>query len=360
MKSRFFLLILSVFVFSTFAIGQNWSGNPPIERRVALVIGNNAYETSPLRNTLNDARDMARTLNEMGFEITFKENLSQKEMKQAIQSFGEQIRQGGVGLFYFAGHAVQVNARDYMIPVRSRISDEDQLDGDAIELSLVLEQMQAARNSTNIVILDACRNNPFRRNSRSGPKRLTPMDAPPGTFIAYATAPGAEASDGRGRNGLYTQELLKAMRTSGLSIEEVFKRVRVGVQRLTQGRQTPWESSSLTSDFYFSRSDDTWLQGNWEGTAYQGNLRAAQPIKFAVRNNAYAIESPALGCSGEWSLLQSKNGKATLREKIANGSNRCEDGGEIVVEKVSELQLVFKYFQPSANRIVASAILNKK
>ena len=360
MTSRTFLPILSIFVFSTFAIGQSWQSNPLTERRIALVIGNNAYETSPLRNSINDARDIARALSEVGFEVSFQENLSQKEMKQAIQSFGERLRQGGVGLFYFAGHAVQVNARDYLIPVRARISHEDQVEDEAIDISVVLEQMQTARNSTNIVILDACRNNPFRRSSRSGSKRLTPMDAPTGTLIAYATSPGAEASDGRGRNGLYTQELLKAMRTSGLSIEEVFKRVRIAVQRLTQGRQTPWESSSLTSDFYFSRSDNTWLQGNWEGTAYQGNLRAAQPIKFAVRNNAYAIESPALSCNGEWMLSQSKHGQATLREKTANGSSRCEDGGEIVVEKVSELQLVFKYFQPSANRIVASAILNKK
>lgn len=360
MKTRFLLPILSVLVHSTLALGQSWPGNPLPERRIALVIGNNAYETSPLRNTLNDARDMANALTEFGFEVTFKENLSQKEMTEAIRSFGQQIGQNAVGLFYFAGHAVQVNARDYLIPVRTRISYEEDLEDRAVDVSQVLSQMQAARNSTNILILDACRNNPFPRSSRSAPKRFIPLDAPPGTLIAYATAPGAEASDGRGRNGLYTQELLKAMHTSGLSIEEVFKRVRIGVQRLTQGRQTPWESSSLTSDFYFSRSDDTWLQGNWEGTAYQGASRAAQPIKLAARNNAFAVESPALTCNSEWALLQNRNGKATLREKAANGSSRCEDGGEIVVEKVSDLQLVFKYFQPSANRIVASAILNRR
>lgn len=330
-----------------------------VEHRVALVIGNTAYETSPLLNSVNDARDIAQALKQLGFAVVLRENLSQKEMNQEIKTFGEGIHQGVVGLFYFAGHAVQVNGHDYLIPVANRISCEAELEDQAVDIGLVLTQMENAKNGTNIVILDACRDNPFPRNGRPITKRLATSDAPAGTLIAYATAPGAEASDGRGRNGVYTQALLKAMRTPGLNIEEVFKRVRVAVQQLTGGRQTPWESSSLVNDFYFSPIDEKWMEGRWEGTAYQGNAYTVRPIKLAVQNNAYAIDSPALTCRTEWMLLQSKNGKATLREKKTNGLNQCEEGGEVVLEKISGSQIVFKYFSPQANEIIASGILNK-
>lgn len=358
MKCSISLVAVFVWAFVT-CVQANPSAinNEFTERRTALVLGNTQYETSPLLNSVNDARDMAQALREFGFEVVFQENLSQKEMKRAIESFGDRLRQGGVGLFYYAGHAVQVQGHNYLIPVAARISSESEVADKAIDVGLILAQMESARNPMNFVILDACRNNPFTRRGVSN--RLVPIDAPCGTLIAYATAPGAETSDGRGRNGLYTQELLKAMRTSGLSIEEVFKRVRVSVQRLTYGRQTPWESSSLTGDFYFSRIDEKWLEGRWEGTVYQGNAQAARAIRLALQNNGYSIEYPPLTCRGELALLQRKNGKATFREISVRGGNQCAEGGEIIVEKISNSQLVFKYFSPRTNEIIASAILNK-
>jgi tetratricopeptide (TPR) repeat protein len=220
-------------------------------RGFALVIGNGSYNFSPLRNPLTDAKDMTAALTRLGFEVLSKTDLSQNEMKQAIRTFGERIQHGGIGLFYYAGHAVQVDGRNYLIPVGAQISHEHEVEYEAIDVGLLLSQMQDAHNQLNIVILDACRNNPFGRRFRSINNGLASINAPSGTLIAYATAPGSVASDGDGRNGLYTQELLKTMREPGLKIEDVFKRVRSGVQTLTSGMQVPWESSSLVGDFYF-------------------------------------------------------------------------------------------------------------
>lgn len=224
----------------------------PTERRVALVIGNSAYKDSPLLNPVNDARDMAAALRGMGFEVIFGENLSQINMKRNIRAFGEKILNGGVGLFYYAGHGIQVRGSNFLIPVGATITSEEEVEYESVDLGLVLAQMETARNRLNIVILDACRNNPFARSFRSPQKGLASIDAPKGTLIAYATAPGSVASDGSGRNGLYTKELLKYMKQTELSIEQIFKQVRIAVLDQTRGKQIPWEASSLVGDFYFS------------------------------------------------------------------------------------------------------------
>jgi Caspase domain len=224
-------------------------------KRLALVIGNAAYKESPLLNPVNDARDMARLLGELGFEVIYKQNVSQAEMKSAIREFGNKIVKGDVALFYFAGHGAQVNGENYLIPVGAVITKEEEIEYESVNAGLVMAQMESAANKLNIVILDACRNNPFARSFRSQSRGLAQIGAPVGTIIAYATEPGSVAADGKGKNGLYTEELLKAMRTPGLKIEDVFKRVRVGVRNRSQGKQTPWESSSLEGDFYFTQPE---------------------------------------------------------------------------------------------------------
>jgi uncharacterized caspase-like protein len=221
------------------------------QRRTALVIGNSAYSDAPLTNPVNDARAVRQALGSLGFEVVYGENLTQREMKEQIRQFGEGLRRGGVGLFYFAGHGVQVRGRNYLIPVGAQVSTEYEVEYEGVDVGRVLAQMEDAGNELNIVILDACRNNPFARSFRSSSRGLASVNAPTGTLIAYATAPDSLASDGQGRNGLYTQELLKAMLEPGVVAEEVFKRVRVAVSRLSGGKQIPWESSSLTGDFYF-------------------------------------------------------------------------------------------------------------
>jgi hypothetical protein len=223
---------------------------------VALVIGNGAYANTPLKNPVNDARDVAQALRELGFEVIHKENVNQNDMKRAIRAFGESGRAAGVRLFYYAGHGVQVNGENYLVPVGADFSNEQEVEYESVNLGLVLAQMEEVKNSINLVVLDACRNNPFARNFRSATRGLAPVDALTGTFIAYATAPGSVASDGSERNGLYTQELLRYLRVPGVSVEEVFKRVRISVREKTQGKQIPWESSSLTGDFYFIGGKD--------------------------------------------------------------------------------------------------------
>jgi len=222
------------------------------ESRLALVIGNARYPDAPLRNAANDARAMATTLRERGFEVILRVDAGKQQMESAIIEFGEKLSQGATGLFFFAGHGMQVQGRNYIIPTDARLSSEQRVKLETIDVEAVLDQMQGARSRVNVVILDACRNNPFERRFRSASGGLAQISAPEGTLIAYATAPGRVAADGDGANGLYTAELLKALRAPGLRVEDVFKQVRTNVARVSNGAQTPWEASSLVGDFYFT------------------------------------------------------------------------------------------------------------
>ena len=219
--------------------------------RVALVIGNADYKTMPLSNPLNDARAVSAALDKLGFKVIRVENASQKQMYDSVRQFGDALK-SGVGLFYYAGHGVQVKGRNYLVPVDAAIEREDEVAFRAFDVGLVLEKMEAAKNPLNIVILDACRNNPFARSGRSATTGLAQIDAPTGSIVAFATAPGAEAADGSGKNGLYTTHLLNFMATPGLKVEDVFKRTRVAVKQDSAGKQIPWESTSLEGDFYFT------------------------------------------------------------------------------------------------------------
>ncbi|MDP2847301.1 MAG: caspase family protein [Humidesulfovibrio sp.] len=222
------------------------------EQRIALVIGNSAYKSAPLKNPAKDARDMATLLKSLGFSVTLKVDAGQKDMEEAVRQFGMDLRGGGVGLFYFAGHGLQVQGSNYLVPVDAKIQTESDVRFECVDAGRVLGKMEDAGNALNIVILDACRNNPFSRGFRSAERGLAEMRAPTGSLIAYATAPGSVASDGTGENGIYTKHLLQTMRTPGLPITDVFMRVRMGVVAETGKKQVPWESSSLTGYFYLS------------------------------------------------------------------------------------------------------------
>src|SRR5215213_8287853 len=224
-------------------------------QRVALIIGNGAYTNAPrLKNPSNDATDIAEALSKLGFTVESGVDLTQKQMKFMIRAFGQKLKGGGQGLFYFSGHGVQLRGRNYLIPVDADITSEADVEDQGVDANLVLGLMDEANNGLNVVILDACRNNPFARSFRSASNGLAQVDAPTGTLIAYATAPGRVARDGVGRNGTYTAELLKQMRVPGLAVEEMFKRVRANVRQQTGGEQIPWEASSLVGDFYFNKA----------------------------------------------------------------------------------------------------------
>jgi formylglycine-generating enzyme required for sulfatase activity len=228
------------------------TGNKSVEKRTALVIGNSTYKTSPLTNPANDATDMAAALKALDFEVISGVNQSRAEMVRLIRQFGERLKaNGGVGLFYYAGHGVQVEGRNYLIPVDASIRSENEVELEAVDTARVLVEMESAGNSLNIVVLDACRNNPFSRSWRSTNDGLAQINAPSGTLIAYSTAPGKVASDGAGRNAPYTAALLKAIKMPDLSLSDVFMQVRAEVQKTTNRQQTPWEASSVTGRFYF-------------------------------------------------------------------------------------------------------------
>ncbi|HAA04391.1 MAG TPA: hypothetical protein DCE18_13690, partial [Syntrophobacteraceae bacterium] len=262
-----------------------------VNQRTALVIGNSAYDATPLRNPVNDARSISSALRDLGFDVVEKENLTQKDMKREIQAFGAKLQKGGVGLFYFAGHGMQVNGRNYLIPVGARIEHEKQVEYEAVDMGAVLSEMDYARNPMNIVILDACRDNPFARSFRSSAQGLAAVNAPGGTLIAYATAPGSVASDGPGENGIYTGELIQTLRTPGLRIEDVFKQVRSVVRQVTDGKQIPWESSSLEGDFYFAGVPGD-AGGATTTVASQRPLAASSPETMLTRGSDPAARSP--------------------------------------------------------------------
>ena len=244
------LLLVATLV--TFAFAQ--APVPPVEKRVALVIGNGRYTESPLNNPVNDAKAITRVLRSLGFDVLSHENLDFIAMRRAVVEFGERMSAGGVGLFYYSGHGLQVDGRNYLVPTTARLTSERYIAAETLEVDAVLKEMDAARNRLNIVVLDACRNNPFARGWRSAARGLAQMSGPPGTFIAYATDPGDVASDGApGTNGVYTSELIRALPLTGLTIEEAFKRAARGVIDKTNSRQRPWVSSSFTGEFQFAR-----------------------------------------------------------------------------------------------------------
>jgi hypothetical protein len=226
------------------------------ESRVALVIGNGAYDSLPrLNNPANDATLIARTLRGLKFDVIEHLEADERTMTRAIQDFGRRIEKAGpdtVSLFYFAGHGLQVNGLNYLLPTKAQIRRQNDVEIEAVDLGLVLRQMEDAGSRVNIVILDACRNNPLSTGQRSMTRGLALVNAPQGSLVAFSTAPGGVSVDGDGRNSPYTQALAKAMVQPGFAAEQVFREVRVKVLEATARQQVPWESSSLTGAFYFN------------------------------------------------------------------------------------------------------------
>jgi uncharacterized caspase-like protein len=235
------------------------------QARTALVIGNSAYRTAPLANPRNDASDVAAALRAAGFEVDLQLDADRKTMQGAIGAFAARIKaKGGPGLFYFAGHGAQLAGENYLMPVDVAFGSADELKRTAVSAGEAVDAMAKARSGLNIVILDACRNNPLP--SAAGTAGLSRIDTNATLFLSYATSPGAVALDGSGRNSPYTKHLVQAIGTDGLSIEETFKRTLKGVYQETKGVQTPWLSSSFFGDFVFRpRGTQAALRDKTEG-----------------------------------------------------------------------------------------------
>jgi Caspase domain len=269
-----------------------------MHKRVALVIGNAAYQGAPLLlNPVNDAHAMSNALNILGFEVIEVTDASQKEMNRAITAFGEKLNAETAALFFYAGHGLQVKGRNYIVPVDAQIKNEASIASESVSVDTVLEQLSVS--TISIVILDACRNNPFERSFRSmGGGGLAQMDAPKGSFIAYATAPGKTAADGDGKNGLFTQELLKQINEPGLPLESVFKRVRSSVSAKSNDAQMPWDSSSMTGDFYFK-----------PGMQVQSHETVPAQVQAVAR-----VKTPAEIEDEYWDAIKSSNDPASYEQ----------------------------------------------
>lgn len=242
------VLLALAFVFHA-AWAQNESAPRP---RVALVIGNATYPTSPLSNPINDARAMSDVLKGLGFTVIELRDASKVQMDEAITQLRDMLKgRKGVGMLYYAGHGFQLDWRNFLVPVDAKLGNARDVPRQTVDLQQVLDAFDAAGNAMSIVVLDACRDNPFGATGRGA--GLAQMDARWGTFLAYATAPGNVAEDGtsEGNNSLYTKLLVSELKRPKARIEDVFKRVRLQVRQQTQGRQIPWESTSLEHDFYF-------------------------------------------------------------------------------------------------------------
>jgi len=230
---------------------ESSSRTQAIGKRLALVIGNAKYQQRPLDNAVNDANDISKALKASGFEVIDIRDANLSQMRAAVRNFGDRLLNNDVGLVYYSGHGVEVKGKNYFIPVNADIRRSDEIADQSLDVGLVLDKMETAQKPVNILIVDACRDDPFGRSFRSGSRGLATMDAPQGTIIAFATSPGKVAADGDGRNSPYTKNLVQAMQEPNVPIEQVFKKVRRAVQQETRNQQTPWENTSLSGDFYF-------------------------------------------------------------------------------------------------------------
>jgi len=221
------------------------------QKLLALVIGNSSYKSTPLKNPVNDANDISANLENLGFDVNTLIDADRRNIVHEINRFSRKLNDYDVGLFFYAGHGMQIKGRNFLIPIDAHIESDSDVEFEGVDIGRLLAKMESYENKTNIVLLDACRNNPFSGTFRSSSRGLARVDAPTGSFIAFATAPGQVAADGFERNGVFTKHLLKHINTPDLPIEGLLKKVRVGVMKETNSKQVPWQSSSMTGDFYF-------------------------------------------------------------------------------------------------------------
>jgi len=252
---RYCLLLATLIAHALFA------GPASAEKRIALVVGNSAYvKSSVLANPANDAAEMARVLTEAGFEVIAGLDLDKRAFDSKVRDFARALSNADVALFFYAGHALQVGGRNYLVPIDAAMDRERDLDFETVSVDFVLRQMEIDReNKTNLVFLDACRDNPLARNlarsmgtrSASVSQGLAQVQTGVGTFISYSTQPGNVALDGAGANSPFTTALVKGLREPGPNLTSVMVDVRKDVLAVTGGKQVPWDHSSLTGDFYF-------------------------------------------------------------------------------------------------------------
>jgi len=274
-----------------------WCGQAnaqPQETRVALVIGNGGYKNSPLKNPVNDARDMALKLRGMGFTVIERNNLVVKQIGSTLREFRSKLTPGSVALVYYAGHGLQIKGDNYFPTVDAEISGEEDVPNQSLAMRQIMDVLGDAKTRLNLVFLDACRNNPYSRSFRSSSDGLSKVNAPTGTLISFATRPGSVAADGSGRNGLYTGALLEAMDNKGQPIEQVLKRVVTSVKAGSKNQQEPWMEGSIDGDFCFGNCNSLQVIAslstpalNAQGNSYLSEERFWQEAKDIANVEAF-------------------------------------------------------------------------
>ena len=269
------------------------------EKRVALVIGNSAYkEVAQLPNPVNDANEISSALKTAGFDVILGVDLDKRAFDTKVRNFADLLEDADAAIFFYAGHGLQVAGRNYLIPVDAHLQGERDLDFDAVNLDFIMKQMELGRaDKTNIVFLDACRDNPFSQNlarsmgtrSTSIGKGLAQVDTGVGTFIAYSTQPGNVALDGKGKNSPFTAALSKHVREPGRDLTSVMIETRKDVLAATTGKQVPWDHSALTGEFYFQPTEAQRSAAVSPGASAEPGAAAAQPRSPEETGNIVAL-----------------------------------------------------------------------
>ena len=333
------IFVILIFYSSTLLFAQEK------EKRSALVIGNSKYQQkhiSSLKNPSNDAKDIAKLLDTLQFNVILLLDGQRTQMIKAFRLFGETLKKGGVGLFYYAGHGVQIDGQNYLLPVNTNVKEKHEIELESVNIKRILGFMGSAKNRLNLVILDACRNNPFSRGFRSISGGLAQMDAPLGTLIAYATAPGNVASDGSGRNGVYTKHLLKQLSQPNIEVSQMFKYVRRGVRQETKNRQIPWESTSLEGDFYFVPSViipvETELTNNKILTQSSSPVT---PLKPKSKNSDHPEDNFSLSKKNELSPITTST-KPAIAFDDSKDSTQKQPSSQPKISKTESTSISFK------------------
>ena len=261
----------------------------PQETRVALVIGNGSYKNSPLKNPVNDARDMAVKLRGLGFTVIERNNLVVKQIGGTLREFRSKLTPGSVALIYYAGHGLQIKGDNYFPTVDADITGEEDVPNQSLAMKQIMDVLGDAKTRLNLVFLDACRNNPYSRSFRSGSDGLSKVNAPTGTLISFATRPGSVAADGVGRNGLYTGALLEAMDNRGQPIEQVLKRVVTSVKAGSRNQQEPWMEGSIEGEFCFGNCTTVAQVGVSDDRALWDSVKDSRDVNDL---NAYLKKFP--------------------------------------------------------------------
>jgi len=284
------------------------------ENKVALVIGNSNYtHFSRLKNTLNDARDMQKILKSKGFDVLYLQNGNLEDMETMVDKFSTKLGEGGVGFFYYAGHGLEVDGKNYLVPIGADISKKNKVKYRSLPVDMIIDEMEDSHNRLNIIVLDACRNDPFSR----GGGGLAQINNAKGMYIAFATAPGEVASDGEsGSNGLFTRYLIRNINKPGLTLNEVFKKTRASVYQESHKKQMPWTSSSVIGDFYF-QGDAASSSNPLFSSLFQSNELEADDKTELIRLRQ-AKKQRAEAEQAE--LARLKEEEATRRRSVAKNS----------------------------------------